>query len=78
MNMAALEEFVWENWADELLQTLDSENREILQRYFGIFPYQPHSVSAISRLLGIPYMTAYRRIRKILKGLRKEIIKTLK
>ena len=71
-----LEEFIWENYTSELLDSLDLRNRDIIQYYFGIDPYRSHTVSATARWFGIPYTSAHRRIRTILQILKKEI-KTL-
>jgi DNA-directed RNA polymerase sigma subunit (sigma70/sigma32) len=78
MTRITLEEFIWENFSSELLDKLNSQNREIIQYYFGLEPYRPHTVSAVARWLGKPYTSTRTQIRIILQNLKKEIVKSYK
>ena len=69
MERLTLEEFVWENWnslydgGSDFLDEISTGNREVMQLYFGIFPYQQHSVRMISKYLKRPSTTIHRQIR---------------
>jgi DNA-directed RNA polymerase sigma subunit (sigma70/sigma32) len=63
-----------EGW--ELLEQLDGEKADFVRRYFGIFPYQPHTYRQLAKLAEISCSTAYFRIRAILKELKKFNLKT--
>jgi len=82
MVRVTLEEAVFEAYAeigDSLLDDLDLRNRDIVQRAFGIFPYQSHSISQLAKVYKWPRSTTYNRYRtalKILRVLRQNFKKT--
>ena len=72
-----LEEAVWEAYKEigaELFEHLEVPKSDLVRRYFGIFPYQPHTYRQLAAEEQIPYTTIYYQIRTALKELKKIII----
>ena len=67
---------IYRELGEDLLDTLNIENREFVQRVFGIFPYQPHSIRELAKIYRIAHSSAYWKYRKILRLLKKEILKS--
>lgn len=77
-----LEEFVFialkekgEEGTQELLDILDTESRDIVQRLWGIFPYREHSIREVAKVVGLPRSTSYYKYRRALKAMKEEIRK---
>ena len=74
MARITLEEATWEVYKkrpDEVLDTLDFKYRDVVQRMWGIFPYQQHSIRQTSKSLNLPRSTVYFRYRQALKQIKK-------
>jgi len=68
-----LEEAAYEAYTDlgnDILDQLDMEARDIIQRILGIFPYRPHTMFELGRVLGIPRSTAHYRSQIAMKKLK--------
>jgi DNA-directed RNA polymerase sigma subunit (sigma70/sigma32) len=81
MKRFTLDELVWETYSqigEDILGHLDPKKADVVQRYYGIFPYRPHSVRQLSELLGIPRTTLQRRLCAILKELKIIILSSYK
>ena len=77
MRQSELEQLVWEKTgesANDLLDELSLENRDLVHHYFGIFPFRPHSIRQLAEYLDISPNMAHKKIKKVLIIL-KEIIK---
>lgn len=78
MSKITYEEAVFEAYReikDDLLDVLSTSDRDLIQRYFGLFPYQDHSYDSLGRELNIPRSTAHYRVRAILRILKKEAVR---
>lgn len=68
-----LEETTWEIYKElgnDLLDYLSPDKKSFLIRVFGIFPYQPHSLRQMSKILNISYSSTRTRYKQILKELK--------
>ena len=69
-----LEEAAWElfkNKGNEILDILDLQSRDIVQRAWGLGPYKQHTIRMIAKQIGIPRSTVHYRYRKSLKTIKK-------
>ena len=74
MIRATLEEAAFELYHDQpkKLDSLDGVMLDVVQRAWGVFPYQQHSIRQVALALKIPRSTAYYHYRKALKVLAKK------
>jgi hypothetical protein len=76
-----LEEAVWEAYkeiGDDLFEHLPDTKRELVRKYFGVFPYQPHTYRQLAKRENMPYTTVYYQVKIALKELKRIIVSRYK
>ena len=75
------EEFVWSAYAElgrDIVEHLSPEDREFVQRYWGLEDYRPQSFRRLSQVFNLPLSSTYKRYRRIIREIKQHLINYVK